>query len=95
VTNAEQSAGKPVNRQEAEEAYRKLRLAMIWAMLWSLVIAALIVVFGGGGYAIVIAAALVVFELVSTPLWIRYFRRRRDEQIREAEAALGKLTVVS
>lgn len=95
MSGAEQGGGRPVTRQEAEEGFRRLRLAMIWAMLWSFVIAALIVVFGGGGFATVIAAVLVAFELVSTPLWIRYFRRRRDEQIREAEAALGKLTVVS
>jgi len=93
MTNGEGAGGPPMSRQEAEQAYGRLRLAMVWAMLWSFVIAGLIVFFGEGRlYAWLVAAAIVVLEVVSTPLWIRYFRRRRDEQIREAEAALGKLT---
>jgi hypothetical protein len=85
-------AGKePMSPQEAEGAYRKLRLAMVWAMVWSFVIAGLIVFFNEGRtWAYAVAAAIVVLELVSTPLWIRYFRNRRDESIREFEARLGK-----
>lgn len=89
----EATSGQPISRQEAEQGFRRLRLVMIWAMLWSFVIAALVVYFGDGkAYAYVVAGLIVVAEAVSTPLWISYFRRRRDEQIREYEAGLGKLT---
>jgi hypothetical protein len=93
MSDSEQTDGGPMGRQELEQGYRRLRLAMVWAMLWSFVIAGLIVYFGEGRtYAYAVAAAIVLLEVVSTPFWIRYFRRRRDEQIREAEASLGKLT---
>jgi hypothetical protein len=60
-------------------------------MLWSFVIAGLIVFLNDGRtWAYAVAAGIVVLELVSTPLWIRYFRNRRDENIRKYEAGLGK-----
>jgi hypothetical protein len=93
MSDGEQTDGRPMSRQELEQGYLRLRLAMVWAMLWSFVIAGLVVYFGEGRtYAYAVAAAIVLLEVVATPLWIRYFRRRRDEQIREAEASLGKLT---
>ena len=91
--NPSTASDGPLDRREVEAGYRRLRLAMVSAMLWSFVVAALVVYFGGGKpYAYVVAGLIVVLEVVSTPLWIRYFRRRRDEQIREYEAGLGKLT---
>jgi hypothetical protein len=82
----------PANREEAEQGYRRLRAVMIFSAVWaSLVIAPLIVFFGSGrAYTYVMAGLIVALEVVSTPLWIRSFRRRRDEQIRRSEGELEK-----
>jgi hypothetical protein len=94
VDGAENTADGPMTRQEGEETYRKLKGALIFSMMWSFVIAGLVIYFGERRwYTYPIAAAIVVSQLVGTPLWLRYFRRSVDERVREGEAALGKGTL--
>jgi membrane protein implicated in regulation of membrane protease activity len=89
MDTAEQTANEPVTRQEADDAYRRMRGFMLFSLLWFLGVAAVIAVLGVSGWPIYLAGVIVI-EGISIPLFLRYYRRELDRRVRASEATLGK-----
>jgi hypothetical protein len=89
MDSTESTDNEPITRQEADDAYRKIRRVLIFSFLWFLVVAVVIAVLDFGGWQIYLAA-VVVLEGLGTPLFLRYYRRELDQRVRASEAALGR-----
>jgi hypothetical protein len=79
-----------LTRREADEAYRKVRAAMVFSVVWFGAVAALTAILGFDGWQLFLAA-VVALEGIGTPLALRYYRRELERKVREGETALGKL----
>jgi hypothetical protein len=79
---------EPISRQEADAAYHRTRIYLLFSAGWFLLIAAVMAVIGAAGWQLYLGA-VAMLEGVAMPLFLRYHRRDLDQRVRAGEEALG------
>jgi hypothetical protein len=75
------TAEGPLTPSEADAAYRRLRLALLLALLAMLIVAGVMAVIDVTGWQVYLIA-IVVIEGISLPIILRVFRRQLDRKVR-------------
>ena len=89
MDGAEQAAAQPLTRREADDAYRRIRMALLFSVALMLAIALVLALLDVEAWPIYVGA-IVIFEGIGLPLALRYIRRNLDRRVRASEGALGK-----